>query len=81
MPQFPHQAEDGLVVDRIASVLKFQMDSTIAIPAFVKLVDLADFLFDRLVFIRITETVKMIIEGASRHPGMLEKLGQCMLLP
>jgi len=65
----------------MASVLKFQLDSAIPISAFVELIDLLDFLFDRLVFIRIAELVEMIIESASCHPSMLEKLGQCMLLP
>jgi hypothetical protein len=69
------------VVDRIASVFEFQMDSAIPISAFVKLVDLLDLLFDRLVFILIPEFFEMIIEGASCHPSMLEKLGKCMLLP
>ena len=79
--KFPHQAENGFVIDRIASVLEFQMDSSVAISAFVKLIDLLDFLFDRPVLILIAELVEMIVEGASCHPSMLEKLGQCMLLP
>jgi hypothetical protein len=65
----------------MASVFEFQMDSAIAISAFMKLVDLTDLLFDRLIFIRIAELIEMIIEGTSCHPSMLEKLGQCMLLP
>jgi hypothetical protein len=57
------------------------MDSVKPISAFVKLLDLLDLLFDHIVFILIPEFFKMIIEDASCHPSMLEKLGKCMLLP
>ena len=69
------------MVDCIAPVFEFQMDSPIAIPAFVKLIDLLNLLFDRSIFILIAEFFEMIIKCASCHPSMLEKLGKCMLLP
>jgi hypothetical protein len=62
------------VIDYKAPVLKFQVYSAVAISALVKFIDLLHLAFHRLVFIRVTELVKMIIESASCHPGMLEKL-------
>jgi hypothetical protein len=63
------------MIDYKAPILKFQVDSAIAISALVKLIDLLHLAFHRLVFIRVTELMKMIIESASCHPSMLEKLG------
>jgi hypothetical protein len=68
-----HQAENGFVIDYKAPVLKFQVDSAVAISTLVKLIDLLHLAFHRLVFIKLTELVKMIIESASCHPSMLEK--------
>ncbi len=63
------------MIDYKAPILKFQVDSAVAISTLMKLIDLLHFAFHHLVFIRVTELVKMIIESASCHPSMLEKLG------
>jgi len=63
------------MIDYKAPILKFRVDSAIAISAFVKLIDPLHLTFHHLVFVRVTELVKMIIESASCHPSMLEKLG------
>jgi hypothetical protein len=62
------------MIDYKAPIIKFPEDSAVAISALVKLIDLLHHAFHLLVFIRVTELVKMIIECASCHPSMLEKL-------
>lgn len=73
--QVLHEHEYGFMIDDIASVFKLQMDSAIAVPAFMQLIDLADFGFDGSIFILLGEFFKMIVERAPCHPSMLEKLG------
>jgi hypothetical protein len=62
------------MIDLKASVFKLQMDSAIAVPAFVQLIDLADFGFNGAMFILLSEFFKMIVKCAPCHLSMLEKL-------
>lgn len=66
-----HEGVDGLVIDRIASVLKFFPDSAVAVPSFVLFVNLPDLHFDSLVLVLCPELSEMVIKCAPGHPGML----------
>ena len=73
--QVLHEHEYGFMIDDIASVFKFHMDSTVAVSAFVQLIDLANLSFNGSIFILPGEFFEMIVERAPCHPIMLEKLG------